>query len=248
MPIVRPLAVPPLRLVGRHVGGCIVLAGAFALVTGCPSPKPDEKFDRFVDETEEEREDAANVKMDQGGALADINGTFLFALASFLDPEKPLQFFTTVTFEETAEGGIAQMSLQPLSLDMGATTTPRQPVGDPLEIPDVQIALDGSFMITIDEMVTLPGASNPITQSDIVTSTLILTGSIQSADLFCGTVDGMVEMPIATPLTGSTFGAERVTGLDALPTTIIGLCPTGGAEGGSESGGESGSESGSTGG
>jgi hypothetical protein len=235
MPIVRPLALTPARFVA--------LAGAFVLLAGCPSPDPDKKFDRFVDETEDEREDAANVKMDQGGSLADINGTFLFALASFLDPEKPLQFFATVTFEPTADGGIAQMSLQPLSLDMGATTTPRQPVGDPLVIPDVQIDASGAFLINIDEMVTLPGASNPITQSDIVTSSLILTGTIQSADLFCGTVDGMVEAPITTPLTGSNFGAERVTGLDALPTTIIGACPAGG---GGESGSESGSGSGSS--
>ena len=169
----------------------------------------------------------------------------MFALASFLDPDHPLQLLTTVTFEPTADGGIAQMSLQPLSLGMGETTMPRQPVGDPLEIPDVMIDAGGAFMINITDTVTLPGASNPITQSDIVTSTLILTGSIQSADLFCGTVDGMVEMPIATPLTGSFFAAERVTGLDALPTTIVGKCPAGGGgESGSDSGGESGSESG----
>jgi hypothetical protein len=230
-PIARPLA-PTL------------LAAAIALATGCPSPEPGEKFDRFLDDTEEERESSA---VDQGGALADINGTFLFALASFLAPEAPLQFYTTVMFTDNGDGtGMASLSMQPLSLDIGSAIGPREFVGDPLEIPEVAIDANGAFVIDIMEMVMLPGEANPITGSPIVTTRLTLSGNIQDTDLFCGVATGMVIMPLETSLDGSTFAAERVDAPDpaGLPMPPLGKCPDGGGGGGEDSG-SGGSESGS---
>jgi hypothetical protein len=242
-PIARPLA-PRRRALGvvLHVAYAGALAGSIGLVGGCPSPKPDEKYDDFLDQTEDEREDAANVKMDVGGTLADVNGQFLFALASFLSPPTPLQFLADITFVENTDGsgGTISMTLQPLSLDVGSTTTPRQPVGDPLAIEETPVMADGSFFIDIQTPFMAPGEANPITGSPIAVMSLQLTGSIQSEDLICGIADGQVTSPIETALTGSTFGVERVTGLDALPMMVIGACP----EGAGESGGESGSESG----
>ncbi len=235
-PIARPLA-PTL------------LVAAVALATGCPSPEPGEKFDRFLDDTEEERETNA---VDQGGALADISGNFLFALASFLAPEAPLQFYTTVEFTDNGDGtgGMASLSMQPLSLDIGQAIVPREFVGEPLEIPEVAIDANGAFVIDIMELVMLPGEANPISGTPIHTTRLTLTGNIQDTDLFCGTVTGMVVMPLETPLDGSTFAAQRVDGPDpaGLPTPPLGKCPDGGG-GGDESGGssESGSDGGTTG-
>jgi hypothetical protein len=233
-PIARPLA-PTL------------LAGAIALATGCPSPEPGEKFDRFLDDTEEERESNA---VDQGGSLADISGNFLFALASFLAPEAPLQFYTTVMFTDNGDGtGSAELSMQPLALDIGQAITPRTFVGDPLVIPPVDIDANGAFVIDIMELVILPGEANPISGTPIHTTRLTLTGNIQDTDLFCGIATGMVVMPLETSLDGSTFAAQRVEGPDPalFPVPPVGECPAGGGgddSGGSEGGSESGSGSG----
>jgi len=219
---------------------------AAALSTGCPSPEAGEKYQSFLDETEEEREDAANVKMDQGGALADVNGTFLLALSAVIAVENPLQFYATVTFTPSADGGMLQMNLQPLSLSQGETTVPRLPVGESLEIGPVPVTAAGSFELPIEEPVMVTGEANPITGSDIV-ATLNLSGAIQSADLFCGTVTGEVTAPLQLDLLGSTFAAVRVQSVDMLPGDPIAyVCPEGG--GTDETGtGESGSSGGSSG-
>lgn len=201
---------------------------AAALSTGCPSPEAGEKYQSFLDETEEERENAANVKMDQGGSLADVNGEFLLALAAVILPATPLQFAATVTFTPTPDGGTIEMILQPLSLEVGATTMPRLPVGEALTIGPVPVNAGGSFELPIMEPVTVTGAANPITGADIV-ATLNLSGSIQSADLFCGTVTGAVTEPLDLDLMGSTFAAVRITGIDMLPgDPIASACPAGG--------------------
>lgn len=225
MPIARPFA-------------STLLVVAIAPMLGCPSPHPDEKFDAFLDRTEEEREDAMNVKMDVGGSLEDINGTFLLALASFLSPTTPLQFFATVTFTDNGDGtgGSLDMTLQPLSLDPGSTTTPRQPTGDLLELTDVTVSATGAFTIDIMETINVPGDANPITGSPIIVDRLILDGTIQSEDVFCGIADGHVMSPIDSPLTGSTFAGERVAAIDMLPLEVLGGCPMGGADTGTDGG------------
>lgn len=223
----------------------LLVAVALVALTGCPSPDAPGKYDDFIDQTEEEREDAANVKMDQGGALADVNGDFLLALAAVIAPETPLQFYATVTFTPSTDGGMLQMNLQPLSLDVLATTVPRQPVGDSLELQAVPVNATGGFELPITEPVMVTGMANPITGSDIV-ATLNLSGTIQSEDLFCGTVTGMVTAPLMLDLTGSTFAAVRVPSVDMLPgDPITAACPMGGGE---DTGGGSGGSSSDSGG
>lgn len=213
-----------------------------SLVAGCPEPDAEGKYNSFLDETEDEREDAANIKMDQGGALVDISGDFLFALAAVIDPAHPLQFYTTVTFTATADGGTADMQLQPLSLDQGGTVAPRQPVGEVLPLLGVPVDASGKFQVMIAQPVMVTGMANPITGSDIV-ATLNLDGVIQSEDLFCGTVTGMVTQPLMLDLMGSTFAAVRVPSIDMLPGDPITVaCPADG--GGMTSGDMTGSDSG----
>ncbi len=224
------------------IGTCLGLLGPLA---GCPSPDAQGKYDAFLDDSKEERDDAANIKLDQGGALADINGEFLLSLAAVIEPATPLQFYTTVVFTPVGQGGTVSLNLQPLSLDQGETTTPRQPVGDLLELGPVDVTAAGSFELPIAEPVMVTGAANPITGGDIV-ATLNLSAAIQGEDIFCGTVTGMVTAPLMLDLLGSTFAAVRVTGLDALPADPIPtVCPAGGAE---ESGGEGSSSEGGSGG
>jgi hypothetical protein len=222
----------------RRVAAGVSLVALLGFASGCPAADAEGKYDKFLEETEEEREDAANIKMDQGGSLADINGTFLLALAAVIAAEYPLQFYTTVTFVPSPDGGMVTLDLQPLSLDPQTTTTPRQPVGELLTVGPVPVNAGGSFELPILEPVMVTGAANPITGSDIV-ATLNLSASIQSEDIFCGTVTGMVTSPLELDLTGSTFAAVRVPSVDMLPgDPITVLCPADGGGGGGSDGGE----------
>lgn len=220
----------------RRAAATALVAFGVPLVAGCPKADAEGKYNSFVDETEDDRADAANVKMDMGGSLADISGTFLFALRANLS-EYPLQFYATVTFTPEGDGGKFSMDLQPLSLNVKSYTEPRQPVGEILSLDDVVVSAAGAFEAVTTTELHVIGTANPITAGDItVDPGMKLTGVIQSADIFCGTIDGMVTAPIPLALSpGSTFAAQRVDSIDALPTTIIKKCPEPG-DGGTSSG------------
>ncbi len=225
-----------------HPGYAVaLLSGLLAVGTGCPSPDPAGKFDDFVEQTAEQREEGA--LPDFGAALADINGLFHLSVAASLAPTLPLQFVATVDLELAPDGsgGTMTLELQPLSLDPGQTLTPREPVGDPFVLSDIAVDAAGTFVIDTGE-VMLPGPSNPISGSPIV-ATLILNGNIQNEDLWCGTADGMVTSPINNPLEGSTFGAVRIEDAANLPDEIVAMCPQGGG-GGGETDGEPGGTAG----
>jgi hypothetical protein len=197
--------------------------------SGC-GPDTQGKFDRFVDDTQEQR-DAAQQTRDVGGALADVSGTFLFALAPSLSPATPLQFIATNTIEIAPDGSSAtlNMVLQPLSLNVGSTTEPREPVGEPIEILGIEVDAGGAFALESlgDGPVMVTGAANPITGSDIVAE-LSLMGAIQDEDLMCGTAAGQVTSPLVADLAGSTFGSQRIESTDAasLPAPVV-ECPEG---------------------
>lgn len=208
------------------------------VLAGCPSPDADGRYEEYVDKTQDIRDDAADVKMDVGGALADVNGTFHFSLAAVIAPNTPLQFIATTTFDPEGSGGTVDIELQPLSLDLGSATEPRELVGDPVSI-SFPVDEGGAFVADLGS-VAVTGAANPITGSDIEAN-LVLTGAIQDEDVYCGTVGGMVTVPANIDLTGSTFAAIRIDPADAtnpaaLADPPIGSCPQG--SGGSGTGGD----------
>lgn len=226
---------------------------ALAVLTGCPSPDVEGKLDRFLEETEDEREEAQNVKMDMGGTVADVSGTFLFALDTVVQPGTPLQFIATTTFTPEGAGGMIGFDLQPLSLEQGSLTTPREPVGDVISVPPVPVDEGGRFEIGTDALGVLmvTGMANPITGGDIVAE-VSLVGSILSENIYCGQADGDVTEPLPLVLTGSTFAALRIEATDpaSLPdeNTILLGCPEGGVgddDGGSD---DAGTDGGTTGG
>jgi len=200
------------------------------MLTGCPSPDVEGRYNEFVDNTQEIRDDAAMVKLDVGGTLADVTGTFHFSLAAVIAETTPLQFIATTTFTANPDGGgQLDVELQPLSLDVLSTTMPREFVGDviPLSFP---VDESGGFTADLGEL-AVTGAANPITGSDIV-ATLTLTGAIQDENVYCGIAEGDVTVPTAIPLAGSTFAAVRINPEDAmnpaaLPDPPIGACPEG---------------------
>ena len=242
-------------MASRTVSNALALSSVLglAVLTGCPSPDVEGRYDGFVDKTQDIRDDAASVKMDIGGSLADVTGTFHFSLAAIVAETTPLQFIATTTFTaDPAGGGTLDIELQPLSLDVLATTEPREFVG---EVVTISFPVDesGAFEADLGEL-AVTGAANPITGSDIV-ATLSLQGAIQDENVYCGNAGGMVTVPANIDLTGSTFAAIRINPEDAtnpaaLPDPPVGACPegTGGDTDGGSGGGSGGDTDSATGG
>ena len=205
-------------------GALVYLSLAACLAGGCPDP--DARLDAFLEASEEER-NVPPPKEDLGSTLADINGDFLLALSSVIDPDHPLQFYCTAMLVQNPDGtGTLSLNFQPLSLDPQSTTTPRQPVGDALLFEDIQVSAEGAFTLDLGA-VAVTGMANPITGSDIVTE-LRYAGFIQSADFICGNITGAVLVPLDYDLMGSTFAAIRVedTSPASLPVPFVDFEPS----------------------
>jgi hypothetical protein len=180
-------------------------SGGGASDTGVPQPTTDDVADV-----------ATGTPIPEPGL--DLSGDYLLAMAAVIAPATPLQWRAKVV-HDTATGAIA-MELQPLSLDPGSTTTPREPVGDALAA-STALAADGSFAVDLG-VVRIPGTANPITGSDIA-ATVVLDGSVAEPELWCGVATGMVTEPLMLDLTGSTFAFTRFVG--ELPNPVVSACP-----------------------
>lgn len=216
---------------GAHRGYCGRLVGvvmSVAILGGCPDPEG--KLDAFLEETRDVR-DLPPPKEDLGSMIEDVSGTFLMVVASSIAKDKPLQFLATQTFTPTADGGLLDLTLQPLSLDSSSTTSPRLPVGDPIALEGIKVDAEGRYAVpeAEDEFITVmvTGMANPITGSDIVTE-LRYAGFIQSADFICGNITGAVLVPLDYDLMGSTFAAIRVedTSPASLPVPFVDFEPS----------------------
>lgn len=151
-----------------------------------------------------------DVGMDEGT-------TYLLALSTPLDPALPLQFFAEIVVDDAT----LSITLQPLSLDQGSTTAPRQPVGAEL-VPAIDF-MTPAFSAQLDD-VPLPGEANPVSGEDIAAS-ITLIGSLAGAGTPCGQAEGMTTEPEPTSLAGSTWAATPVASIDALPDDFPVACP-----------------------
>lgn len=134
-----------------------------------------------------------------------LDGEFFLAIyATPVAPTTPFQFIADVK----AGDGQVVMSLTPLSLDIASVDTPREPVPPPFEVSG-PIDADGFFAIEVPELL-IPGATNPVTGSDIVASAT-LEGVIEM-DRICGRVSGMITVPANIDLTGSSLAGVRLDG------------------------------------
>ena len=235
----------------RRVASCAALLGCCLPVMPVIACGPDAegKFEKFVEQTRES-DGATSMPMTSepllpmtseplttsdasagtptttgdtdGGSPADISGDFLLAVSTTVDRSKPLQFIATNTLEMNMDGTQALgVCLQPLTLAQGKVTVPRQPIGEPLcftglPIVDTQFTIDaGTVMVT--------GMANPITGANIVAS-LKMSGTVESADFFCGTVTGEVIEPPIGSIEGSTFAAVRLADKNMLPLDVVINC------------------------
>lgn len=153
-----------------------------------------------------------------GGDVPEISGEFLFVFSLSVAPDLPLQYLATVEVlpQFDPDGVLFDVLLQPLTLDQGSTTVPRDPAGDPIEVPAVLVGHDLSFELALGSVLA-PGETNPITGSDITMDGVLMTGTVLGPDDLCGTVTGDVVAPINTSLEGSTFAMIRVDAPASLP-------------------------------
>jgi len=119
--------------------------------------------------------------------------------------------------------GTVDLTLQFLSLDLGSTTTPRQPVGDVYAYPGLPVDATGTFYWDTG-VILIPGAANPITGSDIVASIQANVAPV-GTPAFCGAVGGTVTSPIQTTLDGSTHAMTAITDVANLPVDFPVACP-----------------------
>lgn len=219
----------------RGVGGlgmlALLSAGGLLLGPGC-GPDPEGKFEEFTEQTKEGTggaestgdpgtttdEPTGGTAATTGGPVAfDISGDFLLAVSTTVDRSKPLQFIATNTVTEMDGKMLLDSCLQPLTLMAGKVTMPREPIGDPLCFKGLEV-VDGQF--TLDAgVVMVTGMANPITGANIVAS-LIMAGTIQSDDLYCGTVTGTVMEPPVGDIAGSSFAAVRLADKTVLPNPV----------------------------
>ena len=191
---------------GPRAGGTaalLVLAAAF--LTGCPDPQAE--FDDFEARYEETK--PPPVVAACGETVQSVEGDFLFALSAQIDAEKPILFLASIVTE--ADG--MHVSVTPLEAADRKTLIP-----PPLEIGPYPIDAEGNFVAALPQL-TIPGAANPITGSEIVATTT-LSGAV-CENLLCGDVTGQVTEPLMLDLAGSTFAMARVMGTDYPEPPVI---------------------------
>jgi hypothetical protein len=132
-------------------------------------------------------------------------GRYLLVVSTNVAPDLPFQWIVLV-----ADDGLS-FDATSLSLDIGSTSDPRDPVGKAWSSP-----LDpGCAVCTPLQELTIVGAANPITGSDVVVS-FELAGTVWDG-FYCGEVYGEILSPISSPLDGSTFALIPLSGDEMLP-------------------------------
>jgi len=170
-----------------------------ALLAGCPNPNSE--FDEFVQR--QAMQDLSVNMPDQGPSkIFDVTGHFLLAVSTTLSPGMPLQFVSDVTLTKTGDTATISIQAQALRVDT------RTPTGNIITVAAQPVAADGTFSLPFGSTM-VSGDANPITGSDIVAD-LTLKGVTRSTNRLCGNITGMVLMPIALDLAGSTWGAIRI--------------------------------------
>jgi hypothetical protein len=195
---------------------CVVAAGAFLALAGCPDPQG--TFDAFADRYKKINGGSTSASTGSGGSCAapmagEFDGQWLFSLSAKLKPKKPVAFLMAVT--TTDEGGQLKMGLKATPLSAMDHMTP---VGAEIDAGSFDVAADGTFAASLGTL-TVSGDANTITPGSDIVATVNLQGQLCSndPDFVCGSVTGEVTMPIMYDLAGSTFTMQRVTGDLPLP-------------------------------
>ena len=213
----------------QRTASIFVTLSVLLAISACTSPDPQGRYDEFAANTADQRRDAGDTSVG-GGVVIDFSGTFFFAFSTVVDFEKPIFFEATVAVDTDAS--TIDLTLQALKTDLLLDGTPRDDprayVGEPIVAEGIPYDEDGTFVSNLGT-VTMSGDANGITGRDIVAD-IILNGRVDTADFFCGSVEGDVTFPVPIVLAGSTFGATRVEAdqiADLDVSTMPMACPGG---------------------
>ena len=193
----------PTRRSRALVGALAIVAQALCL-TGCPDPIG--QFDEFSERlANKPRGPAGDCGLE---TVQQVDGTFLLALATQLDPVRPVILLAEVS---TGSAGMS-MTWQPL-----AVTDRQTPIGDPIDVPPAPIAEDGTFTVQATNVV-VGAAADPIMDAVIEAATITLSG-FACADFVCGNLAGEIVLPAPITLVAeqSKFAMERVAPGEAYP-------------------------------
>lgn len=213
----------------------LALALSSQMLLACADPEGE--FSAFVDRRPVVAQSDQCAALNPLGSAADLQGTFLFAFSSNLNPLLPVLFLADVT--SAPDGAGVQQNLTITAIDAFDRATP---VGSDISA-SWTVAPDGSFRVQLPTLV-IDGEANPITLHAPITATASLVGycasgpgeagagdagarPLSSPDFYCGLVRGNVTSP--TPLDlgeansyapqASVFTMERVPDVSALPLT-----------------------------
>jgi hypothetical protein len=196
-----------------------------ALVLGVGCQKNTVELETDPDDDDSGDPTATNQTTDDGPFTTDDTGTtpgpqlLLLAINTVIAPGLPVQAVVNLT----PGTGTVDLTLQFLSLDVGSTTSPRQPVGDVYAYAGLPVDASGTFYWDTG-IILVPGAANPITGSDLVVSIQANVVPV-GTPAYCGPVGGVVTSPIETLLDGSTHAMTAITDVGNLPTNFAVACP-----------------------
>jgi len=210
--------------------------GAFALATACVDPRASFEDFKARDEASEEPSGGAGNTGGSGGAgnsddckqvhPDEINGDWLLAIGTDLNPLQPMMALLTINAVQ--KGDMLEIELDAQPLDAKDRKTP---VG--AELPPSTITADTTFVIEIPREKT-HGDSNPLLYGVEVESQITLTGTVCSGrteeepekllDFMCGTGTGEIFAPLPMLLEKTVFGAMRITDPQHYPDPIIVDC------------------------
>src|SRR5215470_4459272 len=141
-------------------------------LAGCPDPQG--RFDEFAGKFP----DGGSLP-DTTGNLADISGTFLFGLfVPATAALRPPQAIANVTYTAGASPK-ATFAIQ--FLDINTRTL----VGDVATYPDIAINSDGTFLLSIPQLILAATATD--LGSQVTAMDVALMGVIKDANFYCGT-------------------------------------------------------------
>lgn len=148
----------------------------------------------------------------------EFGGPYLMALSLATAPEFPLQFIVDISTTDDS----ATCTLQPLSLDLQSTTTPREEVGEPQVVGGA--FLETFFFCGGQGGVRVPAAADPISGSDLWLE-LTLEAFIRDDNTWCGDAFGFFQGQNPSPsLEGSTFAAIHLSDRDERPIVFPRSC------------------------
>ncbi|MCC6648730.1 MAG: hypothetical protein IT374_24595 [Polyangiaceae bacterium] len=183
-----------------------LLAASVSVVAVSACVDPEGRFDDYVSDTTARRGGgvagagggAPSGCSTPDGAVPDPTGDFLVSCVTNItgrNPKQPLRFAGKLAYTPDGGGaGLLSMTLTPILVSAGAPQTLADTVGASIVLPDAPVSTTCGFEAGVGK-VTVAGAANSISGSEIVLEPARLMGSILSADRLCAELDGALTVP-----------------------------------------------------